>query len=187
MAKTRITIQDRRGVRTLNRNLRLLITTLFGVIVFFSKVLLPPSIGDMFVVVQALLLALSWLVVGSFGATYASMINGLLLTILRLSFAPFSLIFSLVYGLTTDFFLSAFKARVGDKVKTVRTIAALATSSAITGLSSMYVTTTLGLVPMLPILYLIIMLAGILNGALAGYLTPIIWNKYLIHYFRGLD
>lgn len=166
------------------RNMGLLVTTLFGVIIFLSKIFLPTPINDMLVVVQALLLALSSLIVDKFGATYASMINGLLLTILMSSFAPFGLIFSLVYGLTTDGFLYAFKAKVGGQVRTVRSIAALTISATLTGLSSMYVTTLLGLVPMVPILYLIIMLAGILNGALAGYLTSIIWNKYLIHYFE---
>ena len=166
------------------RNVRLLIATLFGVIIFISKILLPAPINDIFVVVQALLLAISSLVIGKFGATYTSLINGLLVTILTLSFAPFGLIFSLVYGITIDGFLNAFKAEEGGKVKTVRSIAALTVSSTITGLSSMYVTTMLGLVPMVPMLYLIIMLTGILNGALAGYLTPIVWNKYLIHYFQ---
>ena len=164
--------------------MKLLVATLFGVIIFISKILLPAPINDMFVVVQALLLAISSLVIGKFGATYTSLINGLLVTILTLSFAPFGLIFSLVYGITTDGFLYAFKAKERGKVKTVGSIAALTLSSTITGLSSMYVTTMLGLVPMVPLLYLIIMLTGILNGALAGYLTPIVWNKYLIHYFQ---
>lgn len=166
------------------RNMRLLVATLFGVIIFLSKIFLPAPIDKMLVVAQALLLALSSLVVGKFGATYASLIDGLLVTILRTSLAPFSLIFSLVYGLTTDSFLYAFKVREGDQVKTARSIAALTMSTTLTGVSSMYVTTMLGLVPLVPTLYLIIMLAGILNGALAGYLTPIIWNKYLIHYFE---
>ena len=156
---------------------------MFGVIIFISKILLPAPINDIFVVVQALLLAISSLVIGKFGATYTALINGLLVTIMTVSFAPFGLIFSLVYGITIDGFLYAFKAEEGGKVKTVRSIAALTISSTITGLSSMYVTTMLGLVPMVPILYLIIILTGILNGALAGYLTPIVWNKYLIHYF----
>ena len=163
----------------------LILTILFGVIVFLSKILLPPPINDMFVVVQALLLALSSLIVDRFGATYTSLINGLLVTMLTPSFAPFGLIFSLVYGLTTDGFLHVFRVKEGGQVRTVRSIAALAASTTLTGLSSMYVTTLLGLVPMVPILYLMIMLAGILNGALAGYLTSAIWNKYLLRYFRG--
>ncbi len=164
--------------------MRLLVATLFGVIIFLSKIFLPTPINDMVVVVQALLLALSSLIVDKFGATYTSLINGLLVTMLMLSFAPFGLIFSLVYGMTTDGFLYAFKVKEGGQVRTVRSIAALAISATLTGLSSMYVTTLLGLLPMVPILYFIIMLAGILNGALAGYLTSVIWNKYLLHYFK---
>src|SRR3989337_3785146 len=58
-----------RWTRTLYGKMGLILTTLFGVIIFLSKVFLPPPMNDMFVVVQALLLALSSLIVGRFGAT----------------------------------------------------------------------------------------------------------------------
>jgi len=168
----------------LSRNMWFLVATLFGVIIFLSKIFLPTPIDKMFIIFQALLLALSSLMVGKFGATYSALIDGLLITILRTPLAPFSLVFSLVYGLTIDAFFHAFKVKEGGNVKTARSIAALTLSTTLTGISSMYVTVMLGLVPMMPTLYLIITLAGILNGALAGYLTSIIWNKYLIRYFE---
>ncbi len=151
---------------------------------FTSKVFLPAPINDIFVAVQALLLALSSLIVGRFGATYAALVNGFLVTVFTPSFAPFGLVFSLVYGLVTDGFLYAFKVRREGRVRTMRSVAALAFSSALTGVSSMYVTTLLGLVPMMPALYAVVLLAGVLNGVLAGYLTMVIWNRCLINYFH---
>jgi hypothetical protein len=47
----------------------------------------------------------------------------------------------------------------------------------------MYLTTMLCILPMIPAMYLAIIVVAILNGAIAGYLTVIIWNKYLSHLF----
>jgi hypothetical protein len=47
----------------------------------------------------------------------------------------------------------------------------------------MYLTTMLSILPMIPIMYLAIIVVAILNGVVAGYLTVIIWNKYLSQLF----
>lgn len=163
---------------------KLILTTLFGVIIFLFGILIPAPISQVLYVVQALLLALSSIIVGKGGATYASLINGLLVTFWMPSYPPFNLIFSLIFGLATDGFIYAFKVKEGVKVKTWHSVGAITLSAGLTGLVSTYVTVILGLVPMALIIYVIIVLAGILNGALAGYLTAIVWNKYLIHYFE---
>jgi len=166
------------------RSVRLSIATLFGVIVFLFKMFLPTPVDKMFIAVQALLLALGSLTIGGFGATYVALVGGFLTTVWRPAFAPFSLVFALIYGFTVDIFFRVFGVKREGKVRTVRSVIALTLSTAITGILSMSVTVMMGLIPMIPILYLIIILVGILNGAVAGCLTPILWNRYLIYYFK---
>ncbi len=80
----------------------------------------------MLVIIQALLLAISSLLLGRIGATYVAIIGGLLATVLRVGFVPFSLIFAVLYGLLVDGLFYLFKVRVphGD-VKTSRLMASL--------------------------------------------------------------
>lgn len=161
------------------KSIRLTISTLFGIIIFLSKFLLPTPLDKMLVGIQATLLGLSSLLIGRFGATYTGLVSGGLLTILRSEFAPFSLIFAIAYGLMVDGFFHMFKVRENDDVKRGRVMIALSLSTVLIGVLSIWVTTIVELVPMIPLLYLTIILAGVPNGALAGYLTALIWKKYL--------
>jgi hypothetical protein len=70
--------------------------------------------------------------------------------------------------------------RVPDgNVQTRRVVASLTVSTAVLGLSSTYVTIFIGFMPMIPILYAIIIIIGIINGVAAGFVTSFIWNGYL--------
>ncbi|MEM2211693.1 MAG: hypothetical protein QXK35_07840 [Nitrososphaerales archaeon] len=160
------------------------ITSIFSVIIFTSKLFLPTPIDKMFIIIQALLLALSSLILKRMGATYVATISGILITLCRPTLAPFSLIFSIMYGVLIDALFYLFKVKIpqGD-VRTNRVILALTLSTAIVGLLTFYVTVMIGLMPMLPILYLTIIISGIINGFIAGYFTSIIWNKYLKYKF----
>ena len=90
------------------KSARIAISTLFGIIVFLSKFLLHTPMDKMFVAIQATLLGLSSLLISRFGATYTGLVSGLLLTVLRSEFAPFSLLFAIAYGLLVDGFFSTF-------------------------------------------------------------------------------
>jgi len=156
------------------------IGALFGAVIFVSKMVLPTPIDKMSIFIQALLLGLSSLIISKWGATYVACVGGLLTTLWRVEFAPFSLTFAVMYGLLVDGFFHLFKVRTSHRsVRTRRAVASLILSTAVMGLLSTYVTVTMGLMPPMPTLYLVIIIFGILNGALAGYLTSIIWNKYL--------
>ena len=163
---------------------RLAVATMLGVVAFLSKAWLPTPIDKMFVVVQAFTFALASLLVGRWGATYASIVNGALLSVIRAGFFPFSLIFSVIYGLLIDGFAYIFKVKSDTKVRTVKLMASLTLSTAIIGLITIQITTMIGLIPIIPILYLIIFIIGVVNGIVAGYLTSLIWNKYLIHHLK---
>ena len=165
---------------------RLAVATMLGIIAFLSKAWLPTPIDKMFIVVQALTFTLASLLVGGWGATYASIVNGILLSIIRAGFFPFSLIFSVIYGSLIDGFTYIFKVKSNTKVKTVKLIASLTLSTAIIGLITIQITTMIGLMPTIPILYLIIFIIGVANGIAAGYLTSLIWNKYLTHHLKRI-
>ena len=163
------------------------VATLLGTVAFISTGFLPTPFDKMLLVVQALTFALGSLMMDGVGATYASLVNGILLSILRTGFFPFSLVFSLTYGLLIDSFFRAFKVRKENYVQSARLIAAVVIGTAVTGLLSMYLTTLVGLMPMAPILYFAILIVGVLNGIVASCLTLLIWNKYLAHYSRGIQ
>ena len=133
--------------------------------------------------IQALCFSLAALLVAKGGAVYASLVTGLLLSGLRAGFFPFSLLFSLFYGLIIESLFYFFKVRKGKSVESRRLILLMTVATGITGVVSMYLTTMLSILPMIPIMYLAIIVVAILNGVVAGYLTVIIWNKYLFHLF----
>ncbi|MEM2489861.1 MAG: hypothetical protein QXD92_01955 [Candidatus Korarchaeum sp.] len=165
------------------RTRRLAIATLLGIIAFISKSLLPPVIDKVFLLMEALSFALSSILVIRWGATYASFVNGMLLSIARIGLFPFSLIFSVLYGLLIDGTFEYFKVKSledgGVRIRTLPAVLSLSLSSIVTGLVALFSTTMLGVMPMIPFLYVVILVAGTLNGVAAGYLTSVIWNKYL--------
>ncbi|MEM0017541.1 MAG: hypothetical protein QXJ48_01215 [Candidatus Korarchaeum sp.] len=165
------------------RTRRLAIATLLGIIAFISKSLLPPVIDKVFLLMEALSFALSSILVIRWGATYASFVNGMLLSIARIGLFPFSLIFSVLYGLLIDGTFEYFKVKSledgGVRIRTLPAVLSLSLSSIVTGLVALFSTTMLGVMPMIPLLYVVILVAGTFNGVAAGYLTSVIWNKYL--------
>lgn len=162
---------------------RVAIATLLGAIAFLSKFLLPPVIDKVFLLMEALCFALSSILVRRWGATYASFVNGMLLGIIRVGLFPFSLIFSVLYGLLIDGTFRYLKVVIprdgGIYVRAVPAALSLSLSSVFTGLLALFSTTMLGVMPMIPLLYAIVLAAGTLNGAVAGYLTSVLWNKHL--------
>jgi hypothetical protein len=159
---------------------RLILVTLLGTLAFVSTGFLPSPFDKIFIVFQALTFALGSLLLARGGATYVSLINGILLTILRIEYFPFSFLFSLMYGFMVDSAFYIFKVRANNDVSGTRLIMALMIVTAITGLTSMYITTLIGLMPINSVLYLAILAVGVLSGAIAGYLTLIIWKRVLI-------
>ena len=144
---------------------KLTVATLLGTVAFISNGFLPSPVDKMFILIQALSFALSSLVIAKSGAVYASLVNGILLSLFRTGFFPFSLFFSVIYGLLIVFSLT------------------LATG--ITGVASMFLTTVMGLIPMVASMYLAVLVVGVLNGVAASYLTLLIWNRQLSRHFQG--
>ncbi len=160
---------------------RLATASLFGVIIFVAKAFIPSPINKMLVGVQALMLALGALLYGSRGATFISLIGGVLTALWNVALAPFTLVFALLYGLLVDSSFLLLKIDVAhSETITIKLVTAMTTSTVIVGLASYYVTVHLiGLLPSSPPLEIMILVAGTINGAVAGYLASLIWNSYL--------
>jgi len=163
---------------------KIAVITLLGTLAFVSSGFLPSPIDKMLIGIQSLSFALASLIVAKGGATIASMITGILLSALRVSFFPFSLIFSAVYGILIDGLFYLFKVQDRNMIKSKRLIVLLAVATGITGIASMYFTTLLNVIPMVPTLYIAILIGAIINGIVAGYLTIIIWKRYLSSQFK---
>lgn len=160
---------------------RVAFATLFGTLIFVTKIAIPSPFDKMFILIHAILLALGALVLKRFGATYVALIGGILTALWRIAHAPFSFTFALLYGLLVDGFFYIFKVRISEKrVVTSRIVVATTVSTAFTGLLSYYTTIYLfNILPANPILEAAIFIGGILSGALAGFFASVIWNRYL--------
>ncbi len=163
---------------------RIAVAIVFGVLIFLSKILVPSPINKMIIVFQALLLALSSLLLRmrarGFGATFSGAVGGVLTALWNPTLAPFSLVFALLFGLLIDGLFFAFGVDgEKDRVDTRRIIVALTLATAVVGFTSYYSTTHLtGLIPRNVGLEVAILAAGTFNGALAGYLAAFIWNRH---------
>jgi tryptophan-rich sensory protein len=162
-----------------NRTKNVTLATLLGVVIFLSKTVVPSPINKVLSIVQALLLALSALLLGRMGATYVSMISGILTAFWQPNNALFNFVFAVLYGLLTDSLLFVFKVRNSKgNANAIRLTVTMTISTALVALISYYVALFFGLFEPNVILELGIII-GTLGGSAAGYLASIIWNRYL--------
>jgi len=185
---------------------RLVIVTLFGVLIFLSKGFLPTPIKDAFIVFQALFLALGSLIIGKttvtsnsfsfinrskmtlFGATYIGLVSGILLVLVRPSLAIFTLGLSVLYGLLIDLTFMIFNVRLiehmtiknnkTDFVKVNRRIIFSVTlSTIIVGGIGYSLSVFFRLVPPNLVLEVFVLLGGLISGLIGGYLSAVIWRR----------
>jgi hypothetical protein len=159
----------------------LAIAILFSVIILVTKTIVPSPMNKMLIGIQALLLALAALLLQKWGATFVSIVSGSLTAIWNIAFAPFTFLFAVLYGLLVDASFSILSVNpVNKTVKTRRLIAAMTLSTLAVGVASYYSTVRLtGVLPESLVLEILIFAMGTINGAVAGYLASIMWNRYL--------
>ena len=164
---------------------KLVTATLFGVLIGVVYGALPFEIGDSLIVFEAIVLSLSFILLGPGGATYTGLINGLVETPLQLAFGPFSLGVALFYGILVDVFSILFRAKSAGTVHPKRLVASLSVSTIITGLVATYAFIALGFGTTAPFLdvYLPVLVVGALSGTIGGYLAARIWERNLKHRF----
>jgi hypothetical protein len=159
---------------------RLALTAIFGVLIFVTKTVLPAPINKIVIIVHALLLALGALLLGKTGATYISVVNGILTAVWNVASAPYSFLFAIIYGLLVDGFNFVLKITPSNaKISTWRLTTAMTLSTTIIGLMSYSTTLWMGLIPRNLAMEIGILAIGAISGAVAGYLAAIIWNTRL--------
>jgi len=166
---------------------KLITATLLGVLIGVVYGALPFEIGDSLIVFEAVILSLSFILLGPGGATYTGFINGLVETPLQLSFGPFAFGVALFYGVLVDAFSILFRVTSGGKVRTKRLVASLSLSTIITGLVATYAFIDLGFGTTAPFLdvYLPILVVGAVSGTIGGYLAARIWERNLKSRFQS--
>lgn len=159
---------------------RLFVAALFGAIISLTKVFLPFPMDKMFIVVEAVLLALSALFIKRVGATYVGAVSGVLSAFLRPALGPFAFLFAFLYGVLIDVFFFVFKVRSTGKVNRSKMVAVMTLSTTIIGFLSYYTTAVLlELISMETGLATSIIVMGSISGAIAGYAAAYLWNKHL--------
>jgi hypothetical protein len=172
---------------------RLIITALFGSIIFVGNMFLPSPINYLMMVVQAVLLAIAALFIKNVGAMYVGAVGGLLTALGTSSFGPFTFLFAFLFGVFVDVSLFAFRVKASrEGVNRNRLIAAMAAATfliAITSYSAFAIfpqflsITQLTYVSLFiqrsPMLDALVLFMGPATGAVAGYASAYLWNKYL--------
>lgn len=167
---------------------KLITATLFGVVIGVVYGALPFEIADSLIVFEAILLSLSFILLGPGGATYTGLINGLIETPLQLSFGPFAFGVALLYGVLVDVFSSLFRVTSEGKVRPKRLVASLSLSTIITGMAATYAFIALGFGTTAPFvdLYLPVLVIGAVSGTIGGVLGARIWEHNLKRRFSSL-
>ena len=161
--------------------------SVFGVLILGTNGFIPAPTSDYLIVFQAFLLCLSYLIVGRGGATYVGLVSGLLITAVKISFFPYDLVFSLMFGVMVDILASALHVKEAGRARTGRLTAAMTISTGVVGFTAYYVTavSVLKLVPNAFILDLTVLIFGIASGAVGGAAAARLWNRNLAVRFQG--
>ena len=174
---------------------RLFIVALFGAVIFVTNVFLPPPLNYLIIVVQAVLLALSALFIPKGGAMYVGAVGGLLTALVSPALGPFTFFFAFLFGVFVDVLLFVFKIKGSSQgVNSNRLIAAMAVATLLIAVSSYsafaifpeYINSqSFSIVSLFvqrsTMLDMLVLFMGPATGAVAGYATAYLWNKYLRH------
>jgi hypothetical protein len=149
----------------------------------------------MIIVVQAVLLAISGLFIPKVGAMYVGAVGGLLTALVSPALGPFTFFYAFLFGVFVDAFLFIFKIHGSPQgVNRNRLIAAMALSTLLIAVSSysafailpQYINTQgFSIVSLFVqrsmMLDALVLFMGPATGAVAGYASAYLWNKYLRH------
>ncbi len=167
---------------------RIALGAIFGVLILVTNGFIPAPTSDFLIVLQSLLLALGYLVVGRGGASYVGFVSGALITVVKLAFFPVDLIFATLFGVLVDLLASQFRVVQDGRARTVRLVFAMMVSTGIVGLGAFYVSvvafpSSFTDVPHDPLTDLTILVFGVASGAVAGAIAARLWNRNLMARF----
>ncbi|MGB9914348.1 MAG: hypothetical protein ACPLIG_00485 [Candidatus Bathyarchaeales archaeon] len=160
---------------------QLFIVSLFGSILFVTKVFFNPPWDNLLIVVQAVLLALAAFFIKTLGATYVGIVGGILTSLTRPALGPLTFFFTFLFGFLVDTTFRIFKVTShAAEVNRDRTVLAMALNTAVIAFLSYYISTRLFEWLPLDIMWAALMVfLGAGSGISAGYAVAYLWNKYL--------
>ncbi|MCX8153105.1 MAG: hypothetical protein N3E52_01570 [Candidatus Bathyarchaeota archaeon] len=166
---------------TVQRAQQLFIVSLFGSILFVTKVFFNPPWDNLLIVVQAVLLALAAFFIRTLGATYVGIVGGLLSSLARPALGPLTFFFTFLFGFLVDTTFHIFKvSSYSAEVNRNRTVLAMAVDTAIIAFLSYYISTLLfQWLPLDAMWAALMIFLGAGSGISAGYAAAYLWNKYL--------
>ena len=155
------------------------LSSLFGVVIFFQKLLLPAPY-DKFVTLflQIILLCLAFLTTGVMGPILTSLISGSLTATMRGGLPLMTFTVALLYGVLVSSFNLLFRVIEAGQLRRRRLMASALISTLITGASSASIAITLGLMPYNLTLVSALLFFGGLQGLVGGYLSGVFWVRY---------
>ncbi len=161
------------------RNIALI--SLFSAIIFMEKIIIPaPYDKIVSVFIQITLLMLGYLTMGLSGSFFISVLSGTLLAFVRSEFLLMTLSLSVTYGVLLGLSAELLKVKSGASINLRRLILSSTISSVLVGSIGMALTMILGIIEINLFLFAVMLVAGIVQGALGGYLAGILWQRYLI-------
>lgn len=160
------------------------LSSLFGLIIFFEKVLLPaPYDKTVSIFIQIFLLSMAFLMAGVMGPVLTGFISGLLTALMRSGFGLMTFSFALLYGVLVSFLNYLFRVVDGfGKIKKKKFIISATFSTLIVGLLSSTLSLFLGIIVYNPVLISVIFVSSAIQGILGGYLSIIVWEKYFYNF-----
>jgi hypothetical protein len=163
---------------------RIALGAIFGAMILVTNGFIPAPDSDFLIVIQSLLLALSYLVVGRGGASYVGVVSGLLITVVKLGFFPVDLVFATLFGVLVDALGALFRVQKDGVANPVRLAACMMVSTGVVGLGAFYVSVfafpaSFKGVPHDPVTDATILVFGVVSGAVAGVIAARLWNRNL--------
>lgn len=156
------------------------LSSLFGVVIFSQKFLLPAPYDKMAsVLIQIIFLSLAFLMTGFLGPLLTGFISGLLTASVRGGLALMTFSFALLYGVFVSSLNRLFVVVESGRVRPWRLMASTLASTLLVGVLSATVSIILGIIPYNPALVSMIMVAGAVQGLAGGLISGVIWEKYL--------
>lgn len=169
---------------------RIALGAIFGVLILVTNGFIPAPTSDFLIVLQSLLLALSYLVVGRGGASYVGFVSGALITVVKLGFFPVDLLFATLFGVLVDVLATQLHVVRDGKASTARLAVTMMFSTGVVGLGAFYVSviafpSAFTAVPHDPVTDVTILAFGVLSGAVAGAIAARLWNRNLMARFHN--
>lgn len=159
---------------------RIAVSSLFGVIIFIEKALLPPIFDkSVSALLQMFFLSLAFLMTGLTGPILTGFVSGLLTATIRSHLGWMTFTFALLYGVLVGGLYRLLGVVNDGEVRAGRLIYASLASTMVVAALSASTAILLGIIPYDPRFVVFMMFAGAVQGVVGGFLSHKVYEKYV--------